>query len=357
MSPCQPPHPAICHRIVNSPNPWTPPISFPTGDSARLVLLGDHLPYECGKPDLSLKDWWPCAASDNVKFKLFRRILREGYVLPSVAAIAFALLSTMYTTDSQSPRVRLRAGTELIEDFGVMKGSVRVTSQDQLAYLFCDSGNVGGALGQDPDHHYWLYFTTASGEDIFLDCAMFTFNLCIMVPSEPYFPRFPGAEWVPGLYVKKELSRMLPLEIHTEKQRFSFLRNSQIRKAASQASFEVEELKALALFVHEMAGVFDRDWFGMLHVFTKQNLLSLNDALRTKSWQNWPASPDIGIDGDPGEMVEVMRRVSNGEMTCEEAEVVFKNWKKKQYIYGWLKTLVTAVALYVASSYLLKMLL
>lgn len=345
MSSIQPLHSAICHRIVNSPNPGSTPYPFPDGDAANLVLLGD--PLDTHVQDL--RQWWPTGITDKVRHKLFRRIVRQGYVLPNVTAIAFALLSTIYTTapDSQSTRIRLQTGTKLIADFGIVKGSARVTNQDKLAYLmFDEEGEMVFEKGQDPNDHYWLYFTTISGEDVFLDCAMFTFNMCLLVASRPYINDVPCPDYVPAVYMNKEMSHTVPGKLHIERQRFSFLRHTGIHDAATHPAFGEEQLISVATYMQQIAGgAMEPLWLKMLYAFIQQNVQHLNNILVTKSWKTWPKTPSLGIEQDPGEttdapndddMLDMMRKwnrkVRKGKMTHEQVGDAFNKWKAKHGI-------------------------
>jgi hypothetical protein len=158
-------HPVFLHQIVNNPNPNCPPVNFfPFDDWAgKPVILGDQISSPPGT-----EEWWPTTIP-TVRSKLFRRIVREGYVLPILTAVCIALLAEIYTTtsgssavgDSKQRRARLRYLSSPIADFGVAVGSARVINQDKLAYFRLSDGAL--IRGQDPDQHYWIYFTTVRG--------------------------------------------------------------------------------------------------------------------------------------------------------------------------------------------------
>jgi hypothetical protein len=157
------------HKVLNQPNPDAHPVGFPDGSAAKLILLGDEVPLL----DIGFPAWWPTAISDKVRSKLVRRLIRQGYVLPILMSVCLVLLAVMYTTDavpaSASPdgkakrRIRLRHKTSPIADFGVAHGSADVKIQDKFAYL--NVADMSFSKGQDPDDHYWIYFTTITGQD------------------------------------------------------------------------------------------------------------------------------------------------------------------------------------------------
>src|SRR5882724_10177874 len=190
LSPWKPQNPALHHVILNNPSPDTDSSILPDGWMANIVELGDLLNRSA--PDADRK-WWPRAPSGYVRRKLWLRILREGYVLPILTMLSFGLLAEIYTTTSSTksvrPRVRLRYLSQPIADFGICRGRVSVDASDVLGYAYTKSRKF--THGQDPDDHYWLYFTSVRGEEVLLDLALFTFNFTNMVQTAPYLPACP----------------------------------------------------------------------------------------------------------------------------------------------------------------------
>ncbi|CAL1708046.1 unnamed protein product [Somion occarium] len=202
MTATKPIHPALQHKIINDVNPYVTPTQLPDGWEAKLVMIDDT---QAPRPFLDHMDWFPLAYSPKVAGKMFRRIALSGYVLPILTAVASAILAEMYTTTSgagsSERRVRLKYRSSPISDFGIATGSAVVTPQDRLAYYRQSDGSI--FWGQDPDDHYWLYFTTTRGEEVLLDCAMFPFNMCQMVDSTPYVPaEMPMQEMDPALSLR-----------------------------------------------------------------------------------------------------------------------------------------------------------
>ncbi|KIM40914.1 hypothetical protein M413DRAFT_28031 [Hebeloma cylindrosporum] len=212
-------HPALTHKILNSPNPTSGEIvKFPNGVEAKLVLLGESLPDWEADMATASETWWPSALDAKVRDKLKRRILEEGNILSIVLATCIALVAELYTTTaiptSETPkwqptgrRLRLSYDRSPIADLGIVRGSVRVTPQDRLAYYHLERNTF--MMGQDPDDHYWIYFTTLAGEEYSLDCGMMTFNFCKMVQTAPYC--LPTLVYAPVFFYGKERAKALPL--------------------------------------------------------------------------------------------------------------------------------------------------
>jgi len=90
-------HPALTHKILNSPNPNSGEIvKFPNGIEAKLVLLGER--FLNWQMDMASERWWPSGLDTKIQHKLMRWIVDEGNVLPTALAICTTLLSEMYTT-------------------------------------------------------------------------------------------------------------------------------------------------------------------------------------------------------------------------------------------------------------------
>ncbi|KAG5652263.1 hypothetical protein H0H81_005616 [Sphagnurus paluster] len=231
FNPNKPPHRAMGHAILNSPNPGARPTDLPDGSAANLVVLGEPVSHS------DVIGWWRSAASSPVRSKLFRRIQREGYLLPILTSICVALLRDMYTTspDGQTRhRVRLQFGSSPISDFGIAKGQATVTSQDRLAYPYLSDDTF--EAGQDPENHYWIYFRNLKGQTVTLDVGMFTFNLYLYVSGQPYFKdihsvMIPPVS-APAYFVDREMLRSAPNATKMTSE-FSFLRNAQLQAAVA----------------------------------------------------------------------------------------------------------------------------
>jgi hypothetical protein len=193
--------------------------------------------------------------SPAVRTKLLRRVIHEGMVLPILTATCFALLTEMYTNPSATGdyRPRLNYRSSPITDFGIVAGSVNVQNQDRLAYYQFSEKDF--QKGQDPNEHYWLYFTTIRNENIILDCAMFTFNMCVVVIDEPYMPPGMGMGCSPAYFGEGEFAQITP-DLQAERKRVSALRDPVLQSLAlrNQDGFRKKEVDALSAFMEGVSG-------------------------------------------------------------------------------------------------------
>ncbi|KAJ7780742.1 hypothetical protein DFH07DRAFT_875555, partial [Mycena maculata] len=347
----KPLHPAMTHMIINSPNPGSHPMAFPDGSAANLVMLGDPIdvPIDIGSPN-----WWPTATSDKVRSKMLRRLLREGCALAVATSICLALLSEMYTTTAvsaaDSPDGKLKRRTRLtyksspIADFGIATGSADVKNQDKLAYF--NLSDMSFTCGQDPNDHYWIYFTTIRGEDVLLDCAMFTFNMCLIVNAAPYEDSMPSVAWAPAFFRERTMEQLTP-DLHTERKRVSVLRNADMHQAVMHAlrGFDDPDVALVCVLMETLAGRrisdIERDLTFRCAV---QHCTVLAKVLGTRAWTGWPA-PEIAIESDPGELNDLMdeendeawfkymkkwrNKYKKGNADREALGVAFREWEAK----------------------------
>ncbi|EGO24128.1 hypothetical protein SERLADRAFT_470909 [Serpula lacrymans var. lacrymans S7.9] len=319
----KPMHPATLHKIVNTPNPNVHPTQLPDGSVAKAVILGDPQPLtQIGAPS-----WWPSALSDNVRGKMMRRFLREGYLPHILIAVCLGLLAEVYTTTSglrygKQRRVRLRQHTSPISDFGIAYGSARVTAQDKLAYLYLSDGSM--VKGQDPDNHYWLYFTTVRGQEFILECGMFTFNMSQIIASQPYLSaNDPSMPFVPAFFRDRMIQKNTP-ELHRERKRFSVLRNPALQRAVanSETGFTAQDLQAITSFFQTVSGKIpsesDKD---VLQAFMLHSCRAFADVIESGRWKGFPVEPVLAIEADPGELDDI-------DDSSEEWWQYLQNWKK-----------------------------
>jgi hypothetical protein len=300
-----PTHPALQRRIVNSPVPYTVAQNLPDGSAARLVILGDLIPPQ----DIGTALWWPNAPSEKIRCKLMRRIALEGYVLPILTATCVALLTEMYSSpaDSGERRPRLRYHSSPIADFGISTGSADVNCLDKLAYLNLEEESI--IKGQDPNEHYWIYFTTIRGEQTTLDCAMYAFNFCTAIVGTPYMPPLPGASGgsfrlVPAWFPAREHVRYSP-GLLTERKRSSVLRNPGLQAAAYHCGYSLlqADVRTITNFMRAVSGREPTEVEQNLALelcFASCDVLAL--MLKGQKWKSFPPTPPFFIDADEGEM-------------------------------------------------------
>ena len=298
---------------MNDVNPTTShPTKLPDGWEAKLVVVNDTKPWKDPGSDPAgenPKDWWPMAESIPVAMKLMYRIMREGYVLPCLTSIALAILAEVYTTTtgagSKERRIRFRYRSSPIADFGIARGSAMVTSEDRLAYMRMSDGSI--EHGQDPDDHYWLYFTTIRGEEVVLDFAMFTFNMCMMTPTKPYLPPSESARvpYAPAFFGDRGMRNGAP-PLHSERSRVSILRNPALHDAIchTRDALYTYEVPIIHKFMEDFAGRAMTDVEKDLACrFTIEHCHALNQNLiQERRYANYPVVVPQVIQGDPGEL-------------------------------------------------------
>lgn len=358
------PHPALTHKILNSPNPGNgnPPVKLPNGICAKLLLLGEEFLMQSAA---GLREWWPTGTSDQVRNKLMRRIGAEGSLMPICLSICIALVSEMYTTTAlpaeETPkwqvtdrrRVRLCYNGSPIADFGIAQGSVRVTPGDRLAYWNMDKDQF--LMGQDPNDHYRIYFKTLSGDEYYLDVGMFTFNLCFIVNAKPYRKLgFPNINFVPAHFHGKEFDRTgIDALLFKPRKRHSILRDSRIHDFVCSTEikdYQGRDQPTIFAIMDEIAGRKCTDWEKddtMMFLANVVHLMRID--MEHREYVNFPKFPHVVIDADPDEVDDVVdewegeseemakymtkwtRKLKKGKISRERWEAGFQTWAKKPH--------------------------
>lgn len=302
-----PTHFAAIHPITNNVNPGTSAIPLPDGWSSRVCIVDDSRMWmDSEDPEESddIMKWFPQAQSTEVATKLMQRILREGCTLPILIAISMSILAEIYTTTSGSGteerRTRLRYKSSPIADFGIAKGSVAVADEDKLAYIKRSDRSV--VHGQDPANHYWLYFTTIRGEELLLDFGMFTFNMCTMVPIEPYVAE--GTEDIPSMlthvpaFFRERSIRTSKPSFHKEERRMSVLRTAPLHEAVVHHEEWLQGSDPRIIYAF-MTALAERELTAEEKLLTCEGTISccnkIAHNLRCRTWETYP--PITGIWG------------------------------------------------------------
>ncbi|KAI0050361.1 hypothetical protein FA95DRAFT_1514086 [Auriscalpium vulgare] len=283
--PDTPLHPAHLHTIINLPIPVISDVtSLPSGRKAIVVKLGESIPFEEAMPHNPA--WWRTSPCDDVRVHLHRRIGREGHVLPIVTAICLSLLAELYTTTSrlgrdQPPRVRLKYRSHSIVDFGVCKGEAHVSESAMLAYMDSPE-NIW--MGQDPKDHYWIYFKTVLGANLYLDCGLFAFNAMAGVHSVPYSP-WKVSELVPAIFVEPTSATARHT---TEAHRASVLRSPLLADAVARWR-DADITGSLREFMSSLAGkdVGPEESKLAMETVTWQRG-RLHQVIGKETWRTWP---------------------------------------------------------------------
>ncbi len=340
-------------------------VELPNNTSATLVLLGD----EIEEMAIASPKWWPTALSPKVRSKLFRRIVNEGLLLPIVYATTLAMVSEIYTTTavpaSEPPhwqfsgrrRVRLQYHKSPIADIGIAKGTcTRVTAQDHLAYYNVNTNEF--FMGQDPTDHYWIYLTTLSGKEYFLDCGMFTFNFSMMVDASNHTKYgFPPVEYVPAFFYGRELEKSLPLTGRigwTPDKKFSILRNSNLRdilRTVDGNYCECHDIPVLYSLMDTIAGRTCTDWerkMTMEFFSNGYHFFRLN--IQNREYLNFPKEPQVVFELDPDEKINATtaeearedkacekylrkwtRKLKKGQITTKQWDDAFNAWDTNRH--------------------------
>ncbi|EKM49615.1 uncharacterized protein PHACADRAFT_106338, partial [Phanerochaete carnosa HHB-10118-sp] len=299
-----PPHFAMLSRVVNDINPSLVPSLLPNGALAKLLEIDDIEQ----KLFMDPLDWAPLAQSRPVAAKMMQRIMREGHLLPILTALCVSLLGEMYTTTSvygsNLVRKRLQYRTSPIADFGIARGSVYVHESDRLVYKRRSNGTY--VLGQDPEEHFWLYFTTIRGEEVILDVGMFTFNFCTVVKSEQYTPpawKDLVIDITPAFFINREIRTNAPGN-HTEHKRVSALRDSRLHQAVRyiQHALDDPEIASISAFMKDIAGrTISKKETTIVGQAAMSFCPKLEEILEKEKWRAFPEQPPFTIQTDPGE--------------------------------------------------------
>lgn len=323
----KPYHAVFTHELVNDPNAPNPKIKIPAGHGcrpgAKLLVLGD--PWDEMKDPLS--KWCRSLRSPKDTYLLKGRLSRTGFALVLTTAMCLTILGKMYTTTSskdhpagQTHRVRLKYRSSPIADFGIVKGSVKVPADRVFTFYLRDEDKF--LPGQNPDEHYWIYFTTLRGDVVYLDCHLFTFGIAMEILSEGYVPQSIAEDnWtVPAMFFDKSLVKKTNL--HTEQKRFSVLRNTGLQEMILDSNYDIATNHVMVIFnfMKEVAGkqLSERE-LKMFMDSLPLALLRMETNLKQEWWKTYPPDPRMSIPG------------SSEYDVFKDAYV--DNWEEMQKIY------------------------
>jgi hypothetical protein len=316
IDPARPLHPAIMRKIVNNPIP-NDDFEIVNGVATNPVVLGEPIRMD----QMIGRAWWPSAISDQMRRELFWRIMREGHSVQVLLSILISLMAEMYTTNhdpekaptkdpaeeqfSHNKRFRLQSGSNAVIDFGICKGEADVKEGDTLGY-FTDFPRDPTKFirGQDPKDHYWIYFKTIR-EEFTLDLCMFTFNFGLCVRATQYQPHhFPGAPEindVGAFFLTREYRRDTP-KLQWETERFSVLQNEELWNTVRTRNFREADTGALISFMDLVTSrPSTRQEQCFLISWTTKHRRMLASNLYHKEYLQYPPTPPVGINYDPGQ--------------------------------------------------------
>ena len=295
-------HPALNHIIVGG----LKRIRQADGTFCTVVSLGDQVSFD--ELVKKARAWWPRYPSLIDARRLRDRISREGNTLLINTAICIALLAELYTTTSAAGakrqdwqfdhRTRLTVRSCPIADFGIVAGSVSGHGIGRLAYY--NTKTKSTTYGQDPNDHYWIYFTTLRGEVLYLDCGLYTLNPGDVLDADPYvadhlMERF---TLIPA-FLRDSAARKTMANIHTERSRTSVLKNPEILEALlrNQLKFEKENGVLYSNFIQRISGKepSPRDK-RLITPFVQATRAQIRSNLLHGRWKTYPQEPPLVPD-------------------------------------------------------------
>ena len=271
-----------------------------------VISLGDSVSFDelVKKPEA----WWPRYTSAIDARRLRDRITREGNALLVNTAICVALLAELYTTTSAADakrqdwqfhyRTRLTVRSSPIADFGIMAGSVSGPNIGRLAYY--DTQTKSTTYGQDPNDHYWIYFTTIRGEVLYLDCGLYTLCPGDVLKADPYVADHLTERFmlIPAFLRDSAARKTIP-NIHTERSRTSVLKNTEFLGALmrNQRDFEKENGELYSRFMQDISGkeVSARDK-RLVTPFIQVTRAQIRANLLNARWKAYPPEPTLVSD-------------------------------------------------------------
>uniref|UniRef100_A0A8H7XQW2 MYND-type domain-containing protein n=1 Tax=Psilocybe cubensis TaxID=181762 RepID=A0A8H7XQW2_PSICU len=336
-------HPALRHRILNTPDllvqeaPYNivrdrfsseDPLSgkqlftFPNGVRAVPIVLGEKIDRKT-----AAEKWWPSAPSKAARYKLEKRIMSEGHLLPVYLCICLALVSEMYTTtavpdyesvdvEAQATgrrRVRLTCGSSPISDFGIAQGRLYTKDEQRLGYWFADPNSKTRPgvdrymMGQDPNKHYRIYVETLSGNMWYLDFGSYTFGMAVLVDVQPY--RLPGqhntdygleVDFVPGMFYGRQYQKGGGMDSSNFKldRRFSILRNEKVHDIVQWRKHGVNDVKIHSLMEDVKGSKCSDAEKEMVIDFLPEAVELIHWNVVKREHLNFPKEPAIDIDED-----------------------------------------------------------
>ena len=298
-----------------------------------MVSLGETVSFDelVKKPEA----WWPRYPSAIDARRLRDRITREGNTLLINTAICVALLAELYTTTSAADatrqdwqfdhRTRLTVGSCPIADFGIMAGSVSGPGIGQLAYY--DTQAKSTTHGQDPNDHYWIYFTTIRGEVLYLDCGLYTLSPGPVLKADPYVADHLTERFmlIPA-FLRDSVARKTMTNIHTERSRTSVLKNTDILEALmrNQRDFEKENGEFYSKIMQGISGkeTSARDQ-RLITPFVQVTRAQIRANLLNARWKEYPQQPTLVPD-----MYDLIRPTPPPP-GVQQVNAVFAGWEEE----------------------------
>jgi hypothetical protein len=188
---------------------------------------------------------------------------------------------------------------------------VQIAPEDALAYKFADNRAPPIRI-QDPNAHYWIYLTTAKGEELILDCGLLPFNIWRMIDSDVYRLSSDESQNPAPCYFCTTEQDPSSSHKHIEHRRHSVLHDTDLAKIITTSTpDEVETMTQMLLFLERVTGgsiltqdeletrvVQDVDSIAMELDRSKYVLYALkmqlgwmDECTGNREWERFPAEP------------------------------------------------------------------
>ncbi|TCD70545.1 hypothetical protein EIP91_002891 [Steccherinum ochraceum] len=306
---CHPVHFALLHRIVNDVGPDVPPVPLGAGKVAKLVMVDDRGPKNDTTFSSHLTRWCPNTAG-WAAFKLRLRLMTMGWVLPTCAAVASALFAVLYTSaegDEGSLQHRLTYRTSPITDFGICRGSVQLDESKcvRLAFFSMKERRIIEDASQDMNDHYWFYFTSLKGEEVYLDTGLFALGLPQLIETKGYPPIALDniMREIPCTYGDRSM-KLIRRKMWSERSRMSVLRNTALQESMQHPESERELLRFYEPFFAEMESLAGRPMNeteqGIFMTMMRTDCYTLRSVLEEQRWKQYPKVPPVSFMLDTG---------------------------------------------------------
>jgi hypothetical protein len=322
-------HPALSHVITGG----LKRIRQANGTACTVISLGE--PVSFGELVKKPEAWWPRYTSAIDARRLRDRITREGNTLLVSTAICVGLLAELYTTTSDADakrqdwqfhhRTRLTVKSCPIADFGIMAGSVSGPGIGQLAYY--DTQAKSTTYGQDPNDHYWIYFTTIRGEVLYLDCGLYTLSPGDVLKADPYVADHLTERFtlIPA-FLRDSVSRKTTVNIHTERSRTSVLKNTEILEALMRNQREFEKANG-ELYSQFMQGISGKETSArdkrLITPFVQVTRAQIRANLLNERWKAYPSEPTMVSD------IYDLIRPTPPASGVKQVNAVFAGWQEE----------------------------
>ncbi|KAH6912747.1 hypothetical protein BKA70DRAFT_1264834 [Coprinopsis sp. MPI-PUGE-AT-0042] len=314
-------HPALERKVLNSMDEQQKTIGRIS--SVRTLDLGSpcqsvsNVMWETGEDnDALVKAWWPRAPSSEEAYRLVSKIKTEKGALLGLISAAFGLLTSMYldsplavSENGRSPRMMM--GKYPITDFGISRGRLFRGKTDRLQYRLKPENEL--ISFQDPNIHYWIYFTNSAGESGVLDCNCIQYGIGIKVDCSTYNivrddgtpHQWYGPAYCPGWFLDASVAPSPSSAGYHEDQRTSVLHDPGLQDAAvAMSSFLTLSEKTMLNNAATAASFMDRVSVQPVETWEKELLRHSMaravtlfwDSRRTNNYLRFPKHPSIVAD-------------------------------------------------------------